>query len=448
MNHLITTELKQQQTISPQVYQSLKILQMNSIQLDEYIKDAVLENPVLEQDENAPYSSGLQSLDSMRQPLTWTWEEGAGWQEDDRPAREFAAPDTGDSLREHLASQYNSDLSADELRLLDGIVDYLDETGYLTGTDAEISETSGFSEELVSYGVAYLQTLDPLGVCARSLTQCLCIQLDMLDYRDPTLRIMVESHLEDIAAGRYNKIAKKVGRSPQEVRRLCAIVKSLHPKPGACFGGVPAAPSIPDVIVTVEDGAVHAAVNDRGNDRVGINSYYARLARQDEYGEAAAYLAEKLAQARWIIKAVESRRSTLQAIAHGIARYQSEFFLRPEGTLRPLNLKRMAAELELHESTVSRAISGKYLQCKRGTFPLKYFFASGVGAGEDGKATSRNSIKTRIAQLIAAEDKRHPLSDSALTNILAAEGISLSRRVIAKYRSELCIPSTSVRRGG
>lgn len=442
MKHLITTEMKQQQTISPQVYQSLKILQMDLLQLDEYIRDIMLENPVLEESE--PGERGvLQSLDSLREPVGWTWEDGMGWQADEHPAPEPRALDTGLSLREHLSSQYDPALTAEELRLLDAIVDFIDDAGYLTAGDAEISEISGFPEEYVGYGVAYLQMLDPLGICARTLTECLCIQLKRLGYRDPALQVMAERYLEDIAAGRYNKIARELGRSPQDVRGLCDIVKSLHPKPGSSFGGEAAAPVFPDIIVTVEAGRVFASLNDRGSMRPQISSYYERLARQDEYGEAAAYLEKKLAQARWIIKAVESRKTTLQSIADSIAQRHAQFFLDAGGALEPMTLRQLAAALELHESTISRAISGKYLQCWRGTFPVKYFFTAAVG---DGAAVSRNTAKNRVRALVEAEDKQRPLSDSELAALLETENVRLSRRVIAKYRAELGIPSARLRR--
>lgn len=445
MKHLIATELRQQQTISPQMYQSLRVLQMNGMELEEYLREAVLENPVLEQDE-AAYAAA-QSLDSLREPaLAWSGEEGGRKHGGEAPPRQLCAPDTGESLREYLVSQFDPDLDRSEVALLGAIVDFVDENGYLAAGDAEIARISGFPEEYVGYGVAYLQMLDPLGVCARGLAECLLIQLGRLGYRDGALRSIVENHLEDIASGRYGKIARGIGCSVQEARRLCGIVKSLHPKPGASFGGAIVPVGLPDVVVTVGNGAVTAAVEERPAGRVCISRYYERIARQDEYGEAAAYLKEKLAHARWLIKAVEGRRSTLQAIADLIADHQREFFLAAAGRLRPLTLREAAERLSLHESTVSRAIAGKHLQCRWGHFPLKHFFAARAGDSGSAQDTSRNAVKSRIRELISAEDPYSPLSDSRLAALLAAEGIGLSRRVIAKYRSEMCIPPTSARR--
>ena len=443
MKPLIIAELKQQQAISPQLYHSLKILQMNSEQLDEYLRDAVLENPVLEQEDSTPLL-GLQSLEGLRSPLVWTWEEHDGWQQEDSPGREIYLPDNGITLCEHLKSQFYPALSNEEIMLLESIMDFLDDNGYLTASDDEISRLCALDAELVGYGVAYLQTLDPLGVCARELTECLGIQLERLGYNDKRLKMLVAAHLEDLAAGRYNKIAGAIGCTPQESRQMCATVRSLHPRPGASFGGLSAPPSIPDIIIECEGEGLAARVNSWGGAKIHINDYYARMARNDEYGEAAAYLEEKLTQAKWAIKAVESRKSTLQGIGDIIAKIQREFFLSPDGVLRPMTLSDAAGELELHESTISRAISGKTMQCPRGVFSLKYFFTAGIGNSEN--ATSRNTVKDLIARFISAEDKSSPLSDSKLVKILADEGIDLSRRVVAKYRAELCILPSNARR--
>lgn len=448
MKYLLTTELKQRQTISPQVYQSLKILQMNSLQLDDYIKDMTLENPVLEVDEGMAYSSGgVQSLDSMWEPSVWAWEEGGGsWSDDNDLSRDVKAPDTGESLREYLISQFFCELAKEEVQLLCSILEYVDGSGYLIADDAEISAATGFPQEYINYGVAYLQMLDPLGVCSRTLKECLSIQLERLGYKEPALKYMVQNCLEDIAAGHYNKIAREISRTPKEVREFCAIIKELNPKPGACFGGVTAAPAIPDMFIIVEDGVVYASIDKRSSGRIHISNYYTRLAKEDEYGEAAGYLEEKLAQAKWLVNAIEGRQSTLQSIGNALTVYQRAFFLNSNGGLQPLTLREVAEKLELHESTISRAISGKYLQCSRGTFPLKYFFATAVGGAEDGQAASRETVKDKLQAMIAAEDKANPLSDNRITEVFAGQGINLSRRVIAKYRGELNIPSAHMRR--
>lgn len=446
MKQLLNAELGQRQIISPQVYQSLNILQMNTMQIDEYISEAALENPVLEVDETHR-EAALHSLENYARPLNWEWDFSSGWWADDQTQpRELRAPDTSGSLREHIAAQFFADLDREEIALLSSIMDYMDENGYLAASREELAGFSGFEEEYIGYGIAYLQSLDPLGVCSQNLTECLTVQLERMGYKDAALYSMVREHLPDIAAGRFQKIAKALGRTADEIRALSEIIKALNPKPGGPFGEHSTPVLVPDVFVTIENGVVVAEVRGRDTRRVRISDYYARIAKADEYGEATAYLEEKLTQAKWLVNALENRQSTLQQIADIIAGRQRDFFLLPAGELTPLTLKEVAGALELHESTISRAISGKYLQCGRGSFPLKHFFPGKVGDDAGGGATSNDAVKNRIRLLVEGEDKTAPLSDSAIVAILAEDGIRLSRRVIAKYRSELCIPGSSARK--
>lgn len=448
MKHLITTELKQKQTISPQVYQSLRILQMNRAELEEYLKEELLENPVLEQDESS-YLDGIgDSLDGMAEPAGsgMLWEEGDGIQTDEnRVPVEQRVQERAETLREYIVSQFDPSLYESEYRLLDAVLDFMDSTGYLTADEQDIAAATGFSAELIGYGIKYLQRLDPLGICARNLTECLNIQLEHLGYQDKELYQITANHLEDMAAGHYHKISKGIGCPVKKVREACDVIKSLSPKPGASFGRAEIPVGIPDIIVTIEEGRPVARMEERGGMNLRLSSYYERLAKQDTSREAVEYLEKKLAHAKWVLKAIESRTATLQNVVGMMLEQQSEFFTERTGKLRPLNFRTVAQALEIHESTVSRAVNGKYLQCRKGTFPLKQFFA--VKAGEQqGEDMSRNTVMERIKELIAQEDTQKPLSDNKITEILAQEGIQLSRRVIAKYRGELGIPSTAVRR--
>lgn len=445
LEQLLSPEIRQQQTISPQMYHSLQVLQMNAVQLDDYIQNAVLENPVLDHREEG--IGGVQSLEGLHRPLRWEWEENTGWwREEDGPGRDVAAPDAQSSLRQHLASQFHPRLSREELALLDAVMDHLDGAGYLTATDEEISEMSGHSPEYVGYGVAYLQRLDPLGVCARSLEECLRIQLEMQDYRDPALLRLVGEHLADLGAGRYGRIARALERDVADIRAYCEVVRSLQPKPGACFGDETAGARVPDFLVYTESGEPRGEFVRHNAVSVKVNEYYARLAAQDDLGEAAAYLAQKLQQAQWLVKAVESREKTLRSILDIVLREQRGFFLSDGGTLRPLTLRDAAQELGLSESTVSRAINGKYLQCSRGVYPLKRFFTHRAGQRADGAPVSRDAVQERIRALIDGEDKRAPLSDNRLSELLTDEGIFVSRRAVAKYRGEMGIGTAQCRR--
>lgn len=451
MNQILTVAQKQNQTISPLAYQSLKILQMTANDLEDYIQDYALENPVLELDEPA-INAGVPSLEALRENLSRSDEYSS--------AREYSvsadsesfpqARDYGEhtfvSLKEHLAAQFSAELTDDDFRLLNFVADFIDDNGYLTASNTEISQLGGFDGELVGYAVAYIQTLDPLGVGARSLGECLCAQLNLQGCKDPAIMRIVANHLEDVAAGHFSKIAKAVGKNTEWTREACAIIKTLSPKPASSFGGNPVPPLFADIRVSVNGGNPVAVIEHEAYSRPYINEYYIKLSMQDDFKEAAEYLDAKLSQARWLIDAIDNRRKTLTSIANLIAARQHEFFTDAGAALRPFTMKEAAQALEIHESTVSRAINGKYLACGRGTFPLKYFFTAAAVSQENGKGVSRNHAKDRVAQIIKEEDKASPLSDNSIAQILAGEGIGVSRRAVAKYRLELEIPCTSARR--
>lgn len=445
MKHLLITKIAQQQNISPKLYQSLKILQMNSLELDNYIADAVLENPVLDQE----YESDIietQSLDVLKESIMWKWEDRDNWNDGNDYIEEIPVYDAEDSLRTHLASQFNRYFTNQELILLDCIIDFLDDKGFISASNQEISESCGFDEELVSYGITYLQTLKPIGVCARNLTECLCIQLSALGYKESIYMLAVEHHLKDIAAGKYSKIAKSLNCTKFQAEEICKIIKLLHPKPGACFDGPLSRSIIPDIVVIVQNNEITAKVSQWGGSRIYINSYYENMLSENKYSDASEYLKEKIAKAKITIKAINDRKNTLQSIVHIIIDYQRLFFMNISSDIKPMKICELAKQIELHESTVSRAISGKYLLCKQGTFPLKFFFSSKSFSIDGLDAVNRNTIKSHVKNIIDNEDKEKPLSDSQIVEILAKEGIILSRRVISKYRSELCIFSQSARK--
>ncbi len=445
MKHTLSAILQQKQTISPQQAQSLRILQMGHAHLMMYLRDAAMENPLLELDDAHSDElcwDALRDSDAPAQPLTETVEprdpvetvESSG----------HPASQEGWTLADYLQSQFHPALCDADVRLLQRIIDALDARGYLTMSVAELAQSTGLDAEAVEEGVGYLQTLEPYGVCARDLGECLCIQLWRLGYTDPLLPELAKHHLEDIAAGRFHKIGAQLRISSAQTRALAAVLQRLNPKPAAGFGVERIQPVFPDVRVTLEQGTPRAELT-RQDAPVSLNDYYLRMARQDAHGEATDYLKTKLAQAQWVLDAIAQRAKTLDAIAACIANRQADFFL--GGALLPLTLEHAARDVGLHESTVSRAIQGKYLLCDCGLFPLKHFFAASASQTE-GAPVSRNSVRDAVQRIIQAEDKRAPLSDARMAELLAAQGFVASRRVIAKYRGELGIPGTSARKQG
>lgn len=450
MEQMLSHQAKQVQTISPVVYQSLKILQMTSEELEDFIQDSAIENPTLEVEETSD-NDYTNSIELIKEHLGRT--EASIYSQETQStngpydaSRQYDfAESTIVSLRDHLSAQFDLNLTSDDLRLLNLVIDYLDDSGYLTASAGMLGRIGGFDEEYVGYAIKYIQTLDPLGVGAKNLGECLAIQLKRQGYKDPAITRVAEEHLEDIANGNYNKIAKAVGRTTQWVRDACDTIRSLSPKPAAPFGGAPAAPIFADVRVRVDRGRPVAVLERQRYSRLYINDYYLNLSKLEGFEEAAEYLDNKIKQAQWIINAIDSRKQTLLSVATLIAERQSGFFT-SNSTLQPFIMRDAALALGIHESTISRAVSGKYLTCERGIFPMKFFFTANAASTEDGYAVSRSHIVKRLGELIGAEDKASPLSDSKIAEALICEGIRISRRAIAKYRLELNIPSTNVRK--
>jgi RNA polymerase sigma-54 factor len=330
-----------------------------------------------------------------------------------------------------------------ELALLWQLVCSLDEAGYLQADEARLL-SMGFEQAEIEEAVAYLQSLDPPGVGAADLGDCLLIQLRRKGLDCSEARDLINHHLKDLAHGRFGKAAAALHVSAERIQELYRIIRTLDPKPGSCFGGETVRPLIPDLLVTLRDGQPVCLPHVRSQPRVVINREYLDIAQGDE--AARDYVNKKLSQAVWLTRLIAGRQETVGRIGDFVLLRQREFFVNPGGRLHPLRLREAAEYLGVHESTVSRAVSGKYLQCDRGVYPLKYFFCGGTGDTDASETVGSRSVKECIRDLIEAEDKKRPLSDAAISSMLAAEGIALARRTVAKYREELMIAAASVRR--
>jgi RNA polymerase sigma-54 factor len=422
-----------------------------------------MENPALEREEThdeaegAPLAQGG-STPSAEAPseapapeADWSLEMATTWrgaEDDEDHDRSFATPDTP-TLRDHLITQLSlTNLGERDRVLVALLIDALDEDGYLTQPLAEIAallppEAEAGVEEL-GIALRHLQHFEPAGVGARTPGECLALQLKTLaeDAVRTLALAIVENHLELLASRDYTRLKSLTGAADDKLRAAQRLIQQLNPRPGAAFARVEARYVVPDVIVKKVRNVWRASLNADAMPRLRINRLYAELAGARG---GAAGISSQLQEARWLIKNVQQRFETILRVSQAIVDRQRHFFEHGEVAMRPLVLREIAATLGLHESTISRVTTQKYMATPRGTYELKYFFGSHV-ATETGGAASSTAIRALIKQLVAAEDARAPLSDARISQILAEQGIVVARRTIAKYREALSIPPVNQRK--
>lgn len=436
------------QNISMQQIQYVTLLQMNIQELNERLNELAAENPLIDvlapdpgtaQEEASPLATAQWLLSK---PVLRPDEDPADYNNDGRPEPSLQNDDPYD-LQAYLRSQFDFSLTQVELSILEKLIYSLDENGYLAITAEQAAQTFNVDLVLAQEAIAYLKTLDPPGIGAKDLAETLTIQLERQGINDPLAYRLAGDYLQDLPRGHFQKIAGALGCSAQKVRALYELIKTLQPRPAYCFGSHPAIYILPDVTVIEKDGALSCRYNDRYSAHINVNRSYLSLC--DKGDEVKDYVERKLSQAMWVAKAIKTRRDTIEQIADTIVRRQKNFFLR-DGDILPLRLQDIAGELGVHESTVSRSANGKYIECKYGVFPFKHFFSRALPDDAGGQSTGSRSVKDQIKNLIQAEDPRHPLSDSALVALLEKEKAVIARRTVAKYREELGIPSSSLRR--
>ena len=442
----LSLQIKQTQKLSPQMIQTMEILQMGNQELQEYVDELLLENPVLERDGAGDHGSA----DELLRRMEWLVGDSR------RYSRRADAGDAGmapvavqprtEGLYEHLRDQIVFRNMPVELRMaVESVLTGLDANGYLEESTQELADRSGQPLEAVEEAEKLIRGLEPAGVGARTLAQCLELQLERQGERGLVLTI-VRDHLEDVAKNRYHKIAQKTGASREAVQQACGLIRSLSPKPGAAFA--PAEPPgtlLPDLVVREVEGRFVASMNDAPGPLLRVNTYYQRLLAESDDPQVREYLTKKMRQADWVVKGIEQRRTTLLRCGQSIAAVQGEFFRKGPGHLKPMTMSDLAAELGVHPSTVSRTVREKYLQCGYGVFPLSYFFSRAL-AGPEGEEATAQQAKAAIHALIQGEDKRRPLSDQKLCDLLAKQDMVLARRTVAKYREAMGIPPAAGRR--
>ncbi len=461
-------KLGQQLTMTPQLQQAIKLLQLPVLELQAQVLEALETNVMLEAEEDEPVDlatqetstaeqadeSAAESEDEVVVEMEDPWAdsapvgEGRAQDDDDRPF-EFADSHEQD-LHQHLVWQLEvSRLDPRETWIGEAVVDALNEDGYLTESTAEIARSLSMdlpvSIEDVEHVLAFVQTLDPAGVGARSASECICLQLCQLETatpgRDLALRI-ARDHLQEVADRDLGGLRRQLGADEDELQSALALIRGCNPRPGSAFEASQPQYVVPDVFVKRTDQGWAVEINPASVPRLRVNQGYAGLvARSADY----ATLRTQLQEARWLIRSLEIRNETLLKVARSIVQRQCAFLERGDEAMQPMILRDVAGAVDMHESTISRVTTGKYMHTPRGIFEFRYFFSSHV-AGADGEDVSSVAIRAKIRKLIGEEERARPLSDAQLAEVLAREGVKVARRTVAKYREALGLASSAERR--
>lgn len=492
--------LRQTQSLvmTPQLMQAIKLLQLSHLDLAAYVEGEVERNPLLEPaGQESPPDHGvddappldpdppgeaagadfmedrLESRQSIEERLDtdlnnvfpddgaeaprpaasepaayadWGGSGGAAGRDGDWDLEAFVTAET--TLADHLAEQASMTFTDPIERMIaQYLVDLVDEAGYLPADLNDAAERLGAAPGQIDAVLAKLQTFDPPGVCARTLSECLAIQLRELDRLDPAMQAML-GHLELIARRDFGGLRRACGVGDEDLAEMIAEIRRLNPKPGLAFGSVVVQPIVPDVFVRrAADGSFTVELNHDTLPKVLVNqSYYAQVSKTARKDTDKSYLADCLQTATWLVRALDQRARTILKVATEIVRQQDAFFTHGVQYLRPLNLKTVADAIEMHESTVSRVTANKYIAAARGTFEMKFFFTSAIASADGGEAHSAEAVRYRIRQLVDGEPAHAILSDDAIVEELRRAGIDIARRTVAKYREAMRIPSSVQRR--
>jgi len=465
-------------SLTPQLQQAIRLLQLSSLELEQEIQLQLDSNPLLEKVEEQISVESLSTVDTSQKDLTnelnadhlpddlpvdTDWDDVYTHQPTSLGAAEFEEREDNrqsqQSLQEYMLEQINLlHFSRIDQLIAYCIIDSLDEKGFL---DAEISEITASVQHLLSsmdyeeeieedevlVVLKHIQRLDPIGVGSRNLAECLLIQLDSLPVNTPCRNDAVKllQHYELLITNELPKLIKQTGLNQEQLRCAVDLLKTLKPYPGLEFESKESDYQIPDVVVMKKNDCWQVTLNPDVMPKLRLNSFYTNMIRRADQSEDNQYLRNQMLEAKNFIKSIDERHKTLLKVATCIVEHQKSFLeIGPEG-MKPLVLRDIAEEVELHESTVSRVTTNKYMLTPRGLFELKYFFSSHVGTTSGGEASS-TAIRAKIKKMIAEENARKPLSDNAIANLLKEEGIDVARRTVAKYRESLHIPSSSERK--
>jgi RNA polymerase sigma-54 factor len=479
-----STQLRQELKINPRLYQAMDLLYMPLLDLQQHLKQELLNNPFLEmvepeeeeEEEGAEATEETQTPEEEKTPndeIDW---EGilldgfdAGGRREEHEEKEYYEPVTVDTrdLSDHLRDQIALlDLDPRQMLLAEEFIGNINEDGYLAcpvedirqsindvvlkaaeATERDPDEVPVYTEDEVLRMVEIVQGLDPAGVGARDLRECLMLQLKDAGLEQSVPYRLVRDCFDELINHRWSEISKRFGISPSDVQKAADEIAKLDPKPGLMYSDASDNYIIPDLVVEKIDGKYHVFLNDANLPRLKLSRAYQEIARDKKKfdGENKEFISNKLNSANWMIQAIEQRRQTMLKVMNYIVERQRDFFEKGVQYLKPLTLREVAEVISMHESTVSRVTNEKFVQTPRGVLPLKFFFSSGLSTtgGED---VSARGIKDQIQKLVENEDPKHPLTDQAIVNILKESGVQIARRTVAKYRDQLGVLSARMRK--
>jgi RNA polymerase sigma-54 factor len=495
MKPTLQLKLGQHLTMTPQLQQAIRLLQLSTLELQSEIQQTLEENPMLEQDEDiaeSPVEAESQAekletddLTSANESSTEnddphldmeksqempddlavdsTWEDTYDITTATAPSSQASSDSNndflenqsieGDTLSEHLIWQlHNSQFSDNDQIIAIAIIDAINDDGYLTESIEELYE--GLKDELdieideVEAVLHRIQRFDPIGIAARDLKECLLLQLEQFDEKTPGLADVtniIEHHLDLLGAHDYARLQKKTRRDEEQLKKLITFIQALNPKPGASISPNKAQYVIPDIFVRKINGQWHVSLNPEASPNLRINAVYENHLKNAGRGNDTSHLRNSLQEARWFLKSLQSRSDTLQRVGDAIVKRQRLFLDYGDEGMKPMVLRDIAEELEMHESTISRVTTNKFMHTPRGVYEFKFFFSSHVSTADGGEC-SATAIRSMVKKLIENENPKKPMSDNKISSLLVKEGINVARRTVAKYRESMLIPPSNERK--
>ena len=477
----MSMKLSQSLRMTPQLQQAIKLLQLSRLELETEVRKELLENPVLEEledstgddpaMEDSQLSEDVQKVEATKDDQDPTKQDEFDWdsymESQNKPAQTMSAPSSDEtmnfenmisdtkSLNDHLLWQVGlSGFNEEEEAIMSLLVSYVNDDGYLTADLAEVAKDEGIELIELEEMLPFLHEFDPPGVGARNLQECLLIQAKHIQEDTHDLVEIVTNHIKDLEKKNYPAIAKAMGVELEVIIDLCKIILSMDPKPGRVFIVPDTHYIMPDVYVYKVGDEYVVSLNEEGLPRLRVSNLYRNLMKSEAKSissskakddEAQEYIQDKLRSALWLIKSIHQRQRTIYKVTESIVKHQTGFFEKGAEAIKPMILRDIAADIGMHESTVSRVTTNKYVHTPRGIFELKYFFNSGISK-TDGDSVASESVKLKIRDLVDNEDPKSPMSDQKIVDALKRDGIKIARRTVAKYRDVLKILPSSKRK--
>lgn len=459
--------------MTPQLQQAIKLLQLSRTELEESIRKELEENPMLEETAEIK-GEDFERVKSVERDLEGPGRDGASmdaqnpqrqdeFEFDNYLESQYKPPTTSysgneeimnyenvistqTSLHDHLRWQARVfGFNEEEMQTVELLIDYIDDDGYILTPLTEIATSESMELQDLEDMLKFLQEFDPPGVGARSLAECLLLQAKALEEDTQDLVKVIQNHMRDLERRNYEAIAKAMGSDVRDIKEICKIIFAMDPKPGRAFASQDTQYVTPDIYVYKVGDEYMINLNEDGMPRLKISNFYKSTMKQAGQEQAQDYIQEKLRSAVWLIKSINQRNRTIYKVTESIVKQQREFLDKGTSFIKPMVLRDVAADIGMHESTVSRVTTSKYVHTPQGIYELKYFFNSGIST-DDGDALASESVKLMIKEMIGKEDLKNPLSDQQLVEMLKKKGINIARRTVAKYRDLLKILPSSRRK--